>query len=87
MMAKGKFDKYIDLEFSYWDGTEEILFNYNGYDNDTTGFQCAKCGKDLKTGHSFTATNQNEEEWIFGSECVKSVFGVGVLTYKESMKQ
>lgn len=83
--TKGKFDKYIDLEFSYLDGNE-VLLNYNGFDNDMRGFQCAKCGKDLKTGHSFTANDENGEEYIFGSECVKSVFGVGVLTFKESMR-
>lgn len=73
--VKGKFDKYIDLEFSYFQDGEHILFNYNGYDKQCSGLQCAKCGKDLKTGHSFTATNQNEEEWLFGSECVKDIFG------------
>lgn len=78
--VKGRYDKYIDLEFSYLtEDCDSITLNYNGYDNQLGGMECSKCGKKLKTGHSFTATNQNEEEWFFGSECVRDVFGAGIV--------
>jgi hypothetical protein len=79
-----KFDKYIDFEFEF-NGT---LMNYTGVCTESLGgFDCVKCGKPLKSkAHAFTGSI-NGEEWLFGNDCVKYVFGAGLVTLKESQKQ
>lgn len=71
-----RYDKYIDFEFSYSD--EEGLNNmvYTGYE-DANNLHCCKCEKPLRKGHFFTGS-ENEEQWVFGTECVKWVFGAGL---------
>jgi hypothetical protein len=78
-MAKGRYDKYIDLEF-YHNG--EYL-NYEGYFDDLDGsMQCNKCEKVLNKGHVFTLKDGREntanyESRAFGNECIKYVVGAG----------
>ncbi|MGG1571649.1 hypothetical protein [Fictibacillus sp. NRS-1165] len=78
-----RYEKYLWLEFSYFENNEHIILLYAGYKKYVGGLECAKCGKKLKTGHIFTAMNRYEEEWIFGSECVKAVFGEGLKKLNE----
>ena len=78
-MLKGKFDKYIDMEF-YFEGEH---MNYNGYD-DMKGLTCHKCGKRLAKGHDFTVNDKNQESRFFGNECIKNVIGAGF--FEESKK-
>lgn len=80
-MSVNKYDKYIDLEFSYFHEGDHILLVYNGYQD--IGDICAKCEKKRKMLHSFTQQNgYGFEEWLFGNECVKNVFGVGLTKVK-----
>lgn len=77
-----KYDKYIDIEFCYNDPNrkEPVYMTYTGTDKGK-GFTCCKCDKKLygKVSHLFTGS-QYGEEWVFGSDCVKYVFGAGIGT-------
>jgi hypothetical protein len=83
-----RYEKYIWCEFGYTykNGTHYSLL-YTGTEKGQ-GFECAHCGKKLfgKLSYLFTQDG-NGPEWVFGSECVKNVFGAGLVTLKESQKE
>jgi hypothetical protein len=81
-----RYEKYVWCEFGYTDpdGTNYIL-NYNGKFTDASikGFHCKHCGKELKSvAHDFTNI-EDETQVLFGSECVKYVFGAGLIRMKK----
>jgi hypothetical protein len=84
-----RYEKYIDCEFSYFDKYGKcILLVLTGIikrDKQNYFDVCEHCGKPLKsTIYTFTRTDSGQnEEYIFGSECVKHVFGAGLGENKE----
>lgn len=73
------YQKYIDCEFGYTQPSSgrNVLLTYTGT-TDGFGCECEHCGKKLKTAHSFNGAEYGEE-WLFGSECVKHVFGARLV--------
>lgn len=81
-----KYENYLDCEFSYFDINENkyirlVLTDIIKRDKNNKYDCCSYCKKELsKTIYSFTRTDSGEnEEYIFGSECVKHVFGAGLV--------
>lgn len=75
--------KYIMCEFSYFDKDNKLQrLIYTGKDKEhIKGLTCNHCGKPIKTlAHTFI--DEEGAEWIFGNECVKKVFGVGLVKSK-----
>jgi hypothetical protein len=81
-----KYEKYLMLEFSYYDNKENkyirLLFTdiLKRTDKHNNYGKCSHCNKDLKTTlYFFTRTdNEGQEEYVFGSECVRNVFQAGL---------
>jgi hypothetical protein len=68
--------KYIDLEFCYTD-SKPVYMVYTGKEK-ANGLNCAKCDKKITGNAHFFTGSEYGEEWVFGSECVKYVFGAGI---------
>lgn len=72
--------KYIACNFGYWDQkndrTVSLIYTgkYKGMGN-----ECQHCGKKIHGyAHFFTEESPESEEWVFGTDCVKYVFGAGL---------
>ncbi len=77
--------KYINCEFGYLDknGVNQLLI-YTGISKTSLkGLTCNHCGKSLKS-KSHTFNDEDGAEWLFGSECVKYVWGAGLVKLSES---
>ena len=77
--------KYINCEFGYLDkdGTNQLLIYAGISTTSLRGLVCSHCGKPLKSkAHTFN--DEDGAEWLFGSECVKYVWGTGLTKLNES---
>lgn len=70
------YKKYLDCEFGYMHDNKFVYLNYGGI-HDVPNMQCRRCKKRLLRGHTFTEIEEGTL-WVFGSECVQYVFGLGL---------
>jgi hypothetical protein len=72
--------KYVDCNFGYWDRENDrnVSLIYTGKDKGM-GNHCHICKEKIHgPAHYFTEVSPEFEEWVFGPECVKHVFGAGL---------
>lgn len=72
--------KYIMCNFGYYDeeNNRSVSLIYTGIFKGQ-GNDCQRCGKKINgKAHYFTEESPENEEWTFGSDCVKYVFGAGL---------
>lgn len=78
-----RYDYYINLEFSYFDkeNNHHLMIFGGAVKEYLNGSFCSHCGKPFKTSAYYFQDSETNEEWLFGSECVKNVFGAGLGKY------
>jgi len=78
-----KFEKYLMCNFGYFDnrhGADRFVSLIFTHIDKGLNQNCDRCGERLtgKQAYYFTEDSEGQEAWIFGSTCVKYVFGAGL---------